>query len=105
MPPLSAGPPEVRSCTQAPRWTAQYLAYVVREPILIGIPIGLYFAWRHRLRAALLPIAAAVAILLVFAAGPIFGLPLIGRYVRTPAILLSLFYGLAGPFAGSMVSE
>jgi hypothetical protein len=27
--------------------------------------------------------------------GPFFGLPLIGRYVRTPAVLLTLFYGLA----------
>jgi hypothetical protein len=33
--------------------------------------------------------------LAVFAVGPIFGLPLIGRYVRTPAELLALFYGLA----------
>jgi hypothetical protein len=33
--------------------------------------------------------------LLAFAVGPIFGLPLIGRYVRTPAVLLALFYGLA----------
>ena len=32
----------------------------------------------------------------VFAIGPIFGLPLIGRYVRTPAILLALFYGAGG---------
>jgi hypothetical protein len=31
----------------------------------------------------------------VFAIGPIFGLPLIGRYLRTPAILFALFYGLA----------
>jgi hypothetical protein len=33
--------------------------------------------------------------LAVFAIGPVFGLPLVGRYVRTPAVLLSLFYGLA----------
>jgi hypothetical protein len=31
----------------------------------------------------------------VFLASPLFGLPLIGRYVRTPAVLLALFYGLA----------
>ena len=31
----------------------------------------------------------------VFMIGPFFGLPLIGRYVRTPAVLLALFYGLA----------
>ena len=33
--------------------------------------------------------------LLVFLASPLFGLPLIGRYVRTPAVLLAVFYGLA----------
>ena len=31
----------------------------------------------------------------VFMIGPIFGLPLIGRYVRTAAVLLTPFYGLA----------
>src|SRR3954464_15967231 len=39
--------------------------------------------------------AVAVAMPLVFAIGPIFGLPLIARYIRTPAVLLTLFYGLA----------
>jgi hypothetical protein len=53
------------------------------------------FAWRHRRREMMLPLAVVAAMLLVFAAGPIFGLPLIGRYVRTPAVLLSLFYGVA----------
>jgi hypothetical protein len=42
-----------------------------------------------------LPLAVVVAMTLVFMAGPIFGLPLIGRYVRTPSVLLTLFYGLA----------
>jgi len=78
-----------------PYWTAKYLGYTLREPLVIGIPIGLAFAWRHRLRAAVLPLAVAVAMLAVFLAGPLFGLPLIGRYVRTPAVLLALFYGLA----------
>src|SRR3712207_4497031 len=31
----------------------------------------------------------------VFAVGPLFGLPLIARYIRTPAVLLTLFFGLA----------
>jgi hypothetical protein len=31
----------------------------------------------------------------VFAIGPFFGLPLIRRYVETPAALLTIFYGLA----------
>jgi hypothetical protein len=86
-----------RSITQVPRWGAQYIAYTLREPLILGVPVGLAFAWlyRRRDRSTLLPLAVAAAMLFVFAIGPIFGLPLIGRYVRTPAILLALFYGLA----------
>ena len=78
-----------------PYWAAQYLGYTLREPLVIGIAIGLAFAWRHERRRALLPFAVAVAMLVVFLASPVFGLPLIGRYVRTPAVLLAVFYGLA----------
>jgi hypothetical protein len=84
-----------RHLSDVPRWSVQYVAYTLREPLLIGVPIGLFFAWRHRRREAVLPLVVAAAMLAVFAAGPIFGLPLIGRYVRTPATLLTLFYGLA----------
>jgi hypothetical protein len=86
-----------RSLAQVPRWAAQYLAYTLREPLILGVPLGLLFAWlyRRRERSTWLPLAVAAAMLAVFAIGPIFGLPLIGRYVRTPAILLALFYGLA----------
>jgi hypothetical protein len=80
---------------QAPYWTLQYFGYSLREPIVAGFPIGLYFAWRYRTRAALLPLAAVAAMTVVFMIGPFFGLPLIGRYVRTPSVLLTLFYGLA----------
>jgi hypothetical protein len=31
----------------------------------------------------------------VFAVNPVFGLPLIGRYLRAPSLFLALFYGLA----------
>src|SRR5215212_4066043 len=78
-----------------PYWTAKYLGYTLREPLVVGIPIGLVFAYRQRLRGAVLPLAVAAAMLTVFLASPLFGLPLIGRYVRTPAVLLALFYGLA----------
>jgi hypothetical protein len=78
-----------------PYWAAKYLGFTLREPMAIGIPIGLAFAWRHARARAWLPFAAAVAMLVVFLISPIFGLPLIGRYVRTPAVLLSVFYGLA----------
>jgi len=62
-----------------------------------GVPIGLAFAWLYRRadRRAWIPLAVAAAMVAVFAIGPFFGLPLIGRYIRTPAMLLALFYGAA----------
>jgi hypothetical protein len=84
-----------RSITQVPRWGAAYLAFTLREPLILGVPIGMAFAWWHRRRQGVLIVAVVVAMLAVFAIGPLFGLPLIGRYVRTPAILLALFYGAA----------
>ncbi|MEA2441671.1 MAG: hypothetical protein QOH76_3095 [Thermoleophilaceae bacterium] len=84
-----------RHVDQVPRWTLTYFAFTLREPITLGIPIGLAFAARHFRRRAVLPLAVAVVMTLVFAVGPIFGLPLVARYIRTPAVLLTLFYGLA----------
>ncbi len=78
-----------------PYWAAKYLGYALREPLVIGVPIGLAFAWRHARARAWLPFVTAVAMLVVFLAGPLFGLPLIARYVRAPAVLLAVFYGLA----------
>ena len=84
-----------RSPEDVPYWTAQYFGYALREPLLLGLPIGLAFAWMHARRRAALPLAAVAAMIAVFAVGPLFGLPLIRRYVETPAVLLCLFYGLA----------
>jgi 4-amino-4-deoxy-L-arabinose transferase-like glycosyltransferase len=84
-----------RRLDQVPYWTAQYFGNVLREPLVLGVPIGLLFAYHHARRRAILPLAVALAMTAVFAIGPIFGLPLIGRYLRTPAMLLALFYGLA----------
>src|SRR3712207_5906738 len=84
-----------REVDQVPYWTAKYFGFVLREPLVVGVPLGLAFAWLHRRRAAVLPLATATALTTAFALFPLFGLPLIGRYVRTPAILLALFYGLA----------
>jgi len=84
-----------RSITQVPKWGAAYLAFTLREPLILGVPIGMAFAWLYRRREGLLLVAVVVAMLAVFAIGPLFGLPLIGRYVRTPAILLAIFYGAA----------
>jgi hypothetical protein len=84
-----------RHVWQVPYWTAQYFGHILREPVVAAIPLGLAFAYVYRLKRAWLPLAAAATLTAVFVAGPVFGLPLIGRYVRTPAELLCLFYGLA----------
>jgi hypothetical protein len=84
-----------RGILQAPRWTAQYFAFTLREPLAIGIPIGLVFAWRYRFRQVLLPLVAAAVLTAVFMLGTLFGLPLIGRYVRAPSVLIAILYGLA----------
>jgi hypothetical protein len=84
-----------RSPEQVPFWTLQYFGYALREPLMVGVPIGLVFAWMHARRPSALPLATVVAMVAVFAIGPFFGLPLIRRYVETPAVLLTLFYGLA----------
>jgi hypothetical protein len=84
-----------RSPEEAPYWTAVYLGFTLREPILVGVAVGLAFAWRHLRPRAALPLAAFAAMIAVFLIGPFFGLPLIRRYVETPAVLLTLFYGLA----------
>ena len=84
-----------RHIEQVPFWTVQYYGFTLREPLVLGLPIGLFFAWRHARARSWLPLAIVLAMTAVFAIGPLFGLPLIGRYVRTPAALLSLFYGLA----------
>jgi hypothetical protein len=84
-----------RSPEQVPYWTAKYFGYALREPMILGVPLGIGFAWIYTRRRAALPAAIVVAMTAVFAVGPLFGLPLIRRYVETPAVLLTLFYGLA----------
>ena len=84
-----------RSPEDVPVWTAMYFGHVLREPAVLGVAVGLVFAWFHARRRALLPLAVVAVMVAVFAIGPLFGLPLIRRYVETPAVLLSLFVGLA----------
>lgn len=84
-----------RSPGEAPLWTARFLGFTLREPLMLGVPIGCAFAWRYRRREAMLPLALAVLMTLIFVASTLGGLPLIARYVLTPAALLAIFYGAA----------
>lgn len=87
-----------RDVADAPYWTVQYFAYTLRQPLGVGMPIGLAFAIIHRDRfgrAAALLLSIAGSMVVVFAVNPVFGLPLIGRYVRTPSILIAIFFGVA----------
>lgn len=84
-----------RSIDVAPFWTAKFLGFTLREAAMIGVPIGMFFAWRHVRRPAILPLFVAVLLCAIFISSTLVGLPLIARYVLTPAVLLSLFFGLA----------
>jgi hypothetical protein len=84
-----------RDVEDVPYWTVRYFGFVLREPLLLGVPVGLAFAWTYARKRSLLPLAVMGAMVAVFALGPLFGLPLIRRYLDTPAVFLSLFYGLA----------
>lgn len=84
-----------RSLSDVPYWTLQYLGFTLRVPVLIGVLVGVWFAWRRRIARSHIPLVVAGLLVLGFAAGPIFGLPLIGRYMRTPSMLLAIFYGAA----------
>jgi hypothetical protein len=83
------------SVGDVPYWSLQYFAFTVRMPVLLGAPVGLWFAWRRGLRNAHLPLVVAALLIAAFAVGPVFGLPLIARYMRLPAELLIVFYALA----------
>ena len=95
---LAAAVGRRRDVSDAPYWTVQYFAYTLRQPLGVGMPIGLAFAIIHRDRfgrAAALLLSVAGSMVVVFAVNPVFGLPLIGRYVRTPSILIAIFFGVA----------
>ena len=84
-----------RTIGDVPYWTLEYFGFALREPLVVGIPIGLALAFFHFRRRSLVPLAVVAAMVAGFAIGPLFGLPLIRRYIDTPAALLCVFYGLA----------
>jgi hypothetical protein len=80
-----------RSVFDAPYRTAQFLGFTLREPLMIGVPIGCLFVllWA---RQAVVLLAVSAALLLFFIASTIGGLPLIARYVLTPTVFLAVVY-------------
>ena len=78
-----------------PYWGLKYFGFTLREPLSLGIPVGLAVRLAAPPAGGRAAVAVAAVMTAVFAIGPIFGLPLIARYIRTPAVLLTLFFGLA----------
>lgn len=86
-----------REPIKAPYWTLKFFAWTLREPLMIGVPIGLVYCWFCARRQGLLLFGMATLMSLIFIATTIGGLPLIARYVLTPTILLAVIYA-AGVF-------
>jgi 4-amino-4-deoxy-L-arabinose transferase-like glycosyltransferase len=86
-----------RSPVVAPFWTLKFFAWTLREPLMIGVPIGLVYCWYNARKQGLILFGVATLLSGVFILSTIGGLPLIARYVLTPTILLAVIYS-AGVF-------
>jgi 4-amino-4-deoxy-L-arabinose transferase-like glycosyltransferase len=86
-----------RSPVVAPFWTLKFFAWTLREPLMIGVPIGLVYCWFCARKQGLILFGVATLLSLVFIVSTIGGLPLIARYVLTPTVLLAVIYA-AGVF-------
>lgn len=86
-----------RSPLVAPFWTLKFFAWTLREPLMIGVPIGLLYCWFCARRQGLILFGLAALMSVIFIATTVGGLPLIARYVLTPAVLLAVIYA-AGVF-------
>ncbi|MBK5230825.1 MAG: glycosyltransferase family 39 protein [Thermoleophilia bacterium] len=86
-----------RSTAAAPFWTLKFLAWTLREPLMLGVPIGTVFVLMFARRQAKILLGLAGLMTLLFIASTVGGLPLIARYVLTPTVLLAVIYA-AGVF-------
>jgi hypothetical protein len=82
-----------RSPIDAPYRTAKFLGFTLREPLIVGVPIGCVFILLLARRGLVL-LAVAAAMLLFFLLSTFGGLPLIARYVLTPTVLLAIVYAV-----------
>lgn len=86
-----------REPQEAPFWTLKFLGSTLREPLIIGVPIGCAFVILYARRQAKILLGVAVLMTAFFIATTFGGLPLIARYVLTPTVLLAIIYA-AGVF-------
>lgn len=86
-----------RAPSDAPYWTLKFLGWTLREPLIVGVPIGCAFVILHARRQAKILLGVALLMTAFFIATTFGGLPLIARYVLTPTVLLSIVYA-AGVF-------
>ncbi|MGH2906410.1 MAG: ArnT family glycosyltransferase [Solirubrobacterales bacterium] len=86
-----------RSTISAPYWTAKFFGFTLREPLIVGVPIGCLFMILKARRQAWILLGVAAVMTGVFILSTIGGLPLIARYVLTPTVLLAIVYA-AGVF-------
>lgn len=82
-----------RSPIEAPFRTLKFLGFTLREPLIIGVPIGCLFVVLLARRGLVL-IGVAAAMLVFFLLSTFAGLPLIARYVLTPTVLLAIVYAV-----------
>jgi 4-amino-4-deoxy-L-arabinose transferase-like glycosyltransferase len=81
-----------RSPLVAPFWTLKFMAWTLREPLMIGVPIGLVYCWYCKRREGMILFGLATLMCAIFILTTIGGLPLIARYVLTPTVLLGIIY-------------
>lgn len=81
-----------RSPLVAPFWTLKFFAWTLREPLMIGVPIGLLYCWFCARREGLILFGVAALMSAIFILTTFGGLPLIARYVLTPTVLLAVIY-------------
>ncbi len=81
-----------RSPLVAPFWTLKFFAWTLREPLMLGVPIGLVYCWFCARREGLILFGMAVLMSVIFILTTFGGLPLIARYVLTPTVLLAVIY-------------
>ncbi|MBI5310864.1 MAG: hypothetical protein HZB14_07565 [Actinobacteria bacterium] len=86
-----------RKPEEAPFWTLKFLGWTLREPLILGVPIGCVFVALYARRQAKILLGVAALMTAFFIATTFGGLPLIARYVLTPTVLLAIVYA-AGVF-------